>query len=547
LIVFLAIFLFAGVGVLFDHKIEHPFPWGYMASDAFQHQVRAESIKTMGNYKYEAPYIAGGYTDVVGFYPPLLYYNSILLSNAAKIEVFDGIYLLVFLSSALSALIFYLIIKRYNKYVAILSLPLTTLVFYKASFVGFTWGTWPAIFVQPFLLALLWACMRFETEKMWILLGLMSSAIMLIHPPEVIFGALYVLLFFIATAIENRKTAVSNLKKLAYASIIAIILTSYFLIIFRKTWAIVFPYKFEILKTYPGGTPFPVIQDFGLWLILIIIGIILTIILLIKKIQTAKTAPLFTEYAAATIGIFMIIVGFGNYYGFSYRAFQIRIFWPIFLSVFFGITLYFIIKKTLKHPIAFYITATLLLLITSSIIPIDKVPQTKIVPSPGIMNPYHWDSLQWMKKNLPENSKVLFFNNGLYKQDALLRNIQRNHVLTKDNQNTLLIKNETTEINKNIKITKVGDCCGALYPYRKNLFDFGYHYLESGGNENRTYLGNICEFNYFVVDQISGDPTLTDVNNVIKQTLLKNKNIEEIYNNQVVSILSNKKAGGNCV
>lgn len=546
LIAFLAIFLFTGVGNLFDHKIIHPYPWGYMASDAFQHQVRAESIKTMGNYKFEAPYIAGGYTDVVGFYPPLLYYNSILFSNASNLEIFDGIYLLIFLSAALSVLVFYLIIKNYNKYVAILSLPLTILIFYKAAFIGFTWGSWPAIFVQPFLIALFWTCMRFELDKMWISLGAIASAIMLIHPPEIIFGALYVLLFLISTMIANRKSTIQRVNKLACASIIAMILTLYFYMTFRKTWAIVFPYKFEVLKTYPGGTPFPMLQDFGIWLILLLIGVVISTILVIKKRKTEKE-QLTTKYAAIIIGLFMILIGYGNYYGFSYRAFQIRLFWPLYLSVFMGIALYFIIKKTIKHFISFYLTAIVLLIITSSILSVEGIPQTKVVFSPGIMNPYHWDSLQWMKKNLPQDARVLFVNNGLYKQDALLRNIQRDHVLVKDPTNLVIIGNETIAINRNVKITKVGDCCGTGYPYRKTFFDYGYHYWETGGHENRTYAGDICKYDYLVVDQVSADQNFAKLLGAVHDGLLQSKNINEVYNNKVVSILENKKPGGNCV
>ena len=53
LILFFAIFIFIGPGVLFDHKIQHDFPYAYGASDAFQHQIRAEAIKDAGHFRYE--------------------------------------------------------------------------------------------------------------------------------------------------------------------------------------------------------------------------------------------------------------------------------------------------------------------------------------------------------------------------------------------------------------------------------------------------------------------------------------------------------------
>ena len=64
LIIFFAILLYIGPGVLFDHKIKHDFPFAYGASDAFQHQIRAESIKDMGNFRYEASYLVKGVENI---------------------------------------------------------------------------------------------------------------------------------------------------------------------------------------------------------------------------------------------------------------------------------------------------------------------------------------------------------------------------------------------------------------------------------------------------------------------------------------------------
>lgn len=547
LILFATIFIWAGAGRLFDHRIEHPFPWGYMASDAFQHQTRAEAIKTTGNYIYEAPYIAGGYTDVLGFYPPMLYQNGIIFSNAASIENYDGLYILVFLLAATGALVFYIIIKNYNKYAAILSLPLMILVFYKTSYTGFTWGNWPSIAGQVFLIALFWATMRINIKKIWILLGVIASAIALTHTSEAIFGALYLLLFLIATIIEHRKILSKEMKNLVCAGAIAVAASGYYLIIFQKTWAISYPFKFEVVTTYARGVPIVMPTDFGAWMYVAIAGAILAAYIANKEIKEKKTTELFDTYAGVTIGIFATVVGFGNYYGFWNRAFQIRLFWPIYLSVFIGIILHYLIKKTIKHFSAYYITAIALMIITSGIITISSIPQVQTGPAQGMMNQYHWDSLQWLKKNAPQDARVLFFNGDIYSQDAMLRNIQRNHVLTKDNPNALRELNDTYSINREINMIKVGDCCGSWYPYRKGAFEFGYHYLEAGGDANRSATGDICEYNYIVIDEVSGNPDLANQNNAIRETLLKSKNIEEVYNNRVVSIMLNKKTGGDCV
>ena len=54
LLVFFAVIIYLGPGVLFDHSISHDFPFAYGASDAFQHQTRAEAIKDIGN-RFDAP------------------------------------------------------------------------------------------------------------------------------------------------------------------------------------------------------------------------------------------------------------------------------------------------------------------------------------------------------------------------------------------------------------------------------------------------------------------------------------------------------------
>src|SRR3989344_1820968 len=99
LTVFFAVFLLIGNGFLFDHKLKHDFQYAYLASDAFQHQIRAESIKDAGNYRNEASYIVMGIEGAVGYYPPIIYHLSVILSYLSGLEAYDTIYFIVFLSA----------------------------------------------------------------------------------------------------------------------------------------------------------------------------------------------------------------------------------------------------------------------------------------------------------------------------------------------------------------------------------------------------------------------------------------------------------------
>src|SRR3989344_3293404 len=123
LVIVVCLALFVSIGAVWDSKIAHDFPFGYSASDAFQHQIRAESIKDMGNYQKEAAYIAKGFDDVVGFYPPLIYHLAISLSAVSGLQTYDIIFFIVFAAAVLSIVMMYFIIRKFNKSVALLSLP----------------------------------------------------------------------------------------------------------------------------------------------------------------------------------------------------------------------------------------------------------------------------------------------------------------------------------------------------------------------------------------------------------------------------------------
>jgi len=123
LLIFFVIILFVGPGVLFDHKIKHDFPFAYGASDAFQHQIRAEAIKDAGNFRYEATYISKGLENVVGRYPPVIYHLAVIWSYAAGIEAYDSIYFIVVFFAVIAGFVMYFIIRNFNKTVALLSIP----------------------------------------------------------------------------------------------------------------------------------------------------------------------------------------------------------------------------------------------------------------------------------------------------------------------------------------------------------------------------------------------------------------------------------------
>src|SRR3989344_17800 len=156
--------LLAGPGMLFGGRISHEYPYDYLASDSFQHQVRAEAIKDYGSFKLEAPYISKGFEGVEGRYPPILYHLAVVFSYAAGIEVYDSIYFIVMFFAIAASFVMYLIIRDFDGKIALLSLPLSMLVFSMPAATGILWGHWPSVLSQSFLVLFFWSIMRLDVK-----------------------------------------------------------------------------------------------------------------------------------------------------------------------------------------------------------------------------------------------------------------------------------------------------------------------------------------------------------------------------------------------
>jgi hypothetical protein len=410
---FLIVFLLIGNGFLFDNKLKHDFPYAYLASDAFQHQVRAESIKDAGNYKNEASYIVMGIENVIGYYPPLLYNLSVILSYLSGLEVYDTIYLIVFLMAAAASLLMYFVIRNFNKNVAIISLPFSLLVFSNGLYSGFTWGHWPTIVSQIFLIGIFWYTSKMDLEKSWIFLGLFLGAAIMTHTSEALFALIYLLLFFILMA-ATKKLKFAVIKNLLFGGVLAFLITSYYLVIFKYVWLESQTYEFGIMSRWDNPTMY--LSGFGVLLVFMALGALMSLL-------SARNG-----FVPALASLVMLVIGLGNYFGFREKAFQLRFFWPVFLSFFIGFGIYSLLKiliKSWKQIYSVGIAVLLRVIIVSGLAP--SIPKYQKVQTNGLMDPYHWEALRWISTNTDKNAKVYFFYGDIYDQDALLRNSKRTH------------------------------------------------------------------------------------------------------------------------
>lgn len=530
LIFFFGLFLFLGNGFLFEHRLNHEYPYAYLASDAFQHQVRAQGIKDAGNYRNEASYIVMGIEGVVGYYPPLIYDLSVVLSHLSGLEVYDTIYFVVFMLAALSALVMYFAIRVVNKNVAIISLPISLLVFSGGIYTGFTWGHWPALASQSFLVCVLWCISRIDIEKSYVFLGIFIAATIMAHTSETIFAGIYIILFLIFSAIALRKINLNLIKTTLIGGLLALVLASYYLVIFKGVWSVRQPFEFVVSKTWDNPTMYLI--DFKLLLLFMIAGMIFSIA------SFRKTYPI------AIASFSMIVMGFGNYYGFKERAFQLRFSWPILLSFLVGFGMYRLLRLVIKNWKMAYSFIASILLIAAIVMPdVPFMPHYQIIKSGGIMDPWHWDMLKWIEQNTDKKSKVYFFYGDIFDQDALLRNAKRAHAQITPEDFVDAI--EKREVRRHYESDVPGDSGGGA-PYKKSFFSFGFM-LDEQKPEFSFGKKDICKYDYLVFDKVSRQAVLAQYNMLIASVLAQNNAMAKVFENPVSVILKNSNPGADCI
>lgn len=519
-----ALFLWSGLGGVWDHKIMHDFPYGYLATDSFQHQTRAQWIKDVGDYRYEAPYYSGGHQDIVGFYPPMLNHLSVILSHATGLEVYDAIYFLVFFFASLGIILMYLLLRYFNKALAIVAIPFVLFILaIKGSWVGFFWGHWPSTIGDSFLLSVCFAFSKINVKNSKYLLALTLVGSAFGHTSSTVLAFFFILIYYCINLLF-KKFDFNELKELLFGVIIFLILSSYFLFIFQGTWMHAQPYKFQIVTSFDAGGGFVQLIDFGVFYYFIIVGVLLSLFY-IKK----------SNNFVFLVGLVMLILGLTNYVGFGFRAFNLRFYWPIFLSVFMGLPIYYIIKRFKSILPSFVIGVFLSFILINFYV-------NKFEDSEGLMNANLWDMINWIKNNIEKNENLLYFYGDYYDQFAHIGNTNRLATRIEFEDYFASLRDQKV---KRYYMAWLFNEHGSGLPYKKSLLSFGYRDEEDKRTQGPLKI-DVCEFKYFVIDKVSRIKSAADFNNVLLVDFLKN-GFEKVYENPMTVILKNNDVGGDCV
>lgn len=522
-----SIFLaYIGMAVTMNYELKHSFPYGFSASDAFGEIAYTEGIIDSGNHKFLPYYIRAGFTDNVPFHMPIFNHIVALFSLASGLPAWDSLLIIGYLFSIVGALVMYLIIREFNRNIALISLPLSIFLYTGNFRIIYTWGSWDVVMATALLLSSVWALNRLELKFSYLLFAILAGGAALTHITEAFFLFAFTMVFLILKTIR-KGLDLSEIKKITLAVILALIFSFYYLIIFKVGYA---AGGVDTKIGYQAPEWFDVvISHFGLFRLVIFAGIIISLLLVLTK-----------NYSTALLlGLFMLIIGYTNITpSFAPRALQTRYLWPIYLSVFLGVLVYFTLKPLLKNwKTAYSIFISLILAVSIAYGYYQKSA------SSGIATEYHWRSLLWIRDNTPKDAKILFFYGDPYTQEAILWNQKRVSYRVSMDDFVNAIKERKIKREYNVEVAAADD---AGYLYRKSFFSFDYHIKDMNRSE---FFGanDICKFNYFVFDKVSRQQALANYNLLVADRLIKSGAVEPVFNNEVVLILKNKIPRGNCI
>jgi hypothetical protein len=523
LLCFFFVALYIGIGNVFDSSLQHGEPYGYMASDAIWHELYSEVIKESGAFRYYPDYMAAGFDNVVANNEPLLSHVAVEFSYATGLNLYDAEMLLVFIIAIVSAFVFFLIIRKIDSTLAILSIPLSLLLFQDKNLTVYTWGIWTYLISTMFLISLAWAFASLDLKKSYLLLGLFIAGTIVGYFSNFLYALVFIGAYF-ALSLFTKKIRLKELKETVKAGILAVIISSYFLYVFYFTLAKAHAELVEVISAADfTGYRVPLLVELGWVGIIMALGFIGYLIFVKKKLHPAYLLP-----------IIMFILSFANYIGFGKRAFTIRYFWPIYLSVFFGLV-FFLLLKAIKVPQK----AVLATFISFALIGFFGFHNYYNMTG-SIMDPYHWEAFNWIQKNIPQGDEMLYWYSYALDQTAVLIHGKRVPYFIKINRIAPYIEAGTIPQNISLKLVNEGV---AFLPYRKSVFSWGYYEKELP-SEFFAPVRSICSFDYVLIDKVQRDPTIQAYNLMVIDKLISYGN-QPVFNNPFSVIL--KLKGGDCL
>ena len=522
LVLFFLIFVLIGPSNILNHKIQHEHPYNILASDAAGEISYVEGLVQQGNYRYTSPAHCAGFDDCIGFLPFLFQHLSAIFSFTSGLETYNINILFTSIFLFLSCTITFLIIRRWNKQISYLSLPLMLFLFKPQFRIGLMWGWYDVIIASSFVLIGIYFLMDKDLENKWIVLSILIAASFITHIYEMFYLVTIYFTYFIIRTITNKKIEYITLTFFTKTGILTAILIFYYAVIFKLTYAS--PKLFGAVTKVEWYHA--LFSHFLILKYVIIAGLIISPFLF----KNRGRVPIL-------MGFFFLVFGLNPFHLSLIRAFQVRYLWPIYLAVFFGICVYFILKmiKLNKKIISFSIGLVLLVVISFAYYePLANV---------GLIDKDHWNAFEWIKESTDEDAKIVIMYGDMYNQDAITWNSFR--TVFRVLESSFIQNMEENKITKFFK-GRIPNPSDVGFAYWKSFLNVGRHKEE----EDESYFKgekNICIFDYLLFDKVSRQPVLAQYNLILANKLIESKNFGIAYQNDEVIILENINFNENCI
>ncbi|MBW2974425.1 hypothetical protein KY366_01790 [Candidatus Woesearchaeota archaeon] len=541
LIIFILVFCYFGLANMWGREISHDMPYSYLASDSFLHFSIAEYAMDNGRFKYAPPYDVGGHEGVLEMHPPFLAVTTIMISEISGMKTYDAIYLTAVILTLFGILAFYILNRGYNKDVALLSLPAALLIFSRLFNMMLFWGIWYFATGVALMIGTAYFIPRIKERYAFVFFGILYGALVIAHIPEAIYLVGFIAVYLILEMIKRKKLILDNAKYLLMGGILGSFLAMFYINVFRNTALAVEGFRGTPAGGY-FGFPNIFIIHLGIVGIIFLIGFVFH--LLAKK---RFSYPVL-------FGLFFFGVSYLTYFGFGKRAFVHRFFWHTYLGIFFGMAIFYLVKLVVKKWNPAY-TLVLFMVVLSTIVVAYKIDATTKT-GPGLMDPYNWQGLMWLRKNAGNDVPVFYFYTDALSQAAAL--YSSHHVsfkvgtnnLTKSIQSGRLyqrysfgLADSQSPLACELGFLKVG--------YYRNIYrpDSLEYECEEGNQRQVPAPHNfwLCDLEYVYFNKFSGNQALAAYSMEIANILLKAPWINKAYENELVLILHNEKPGEDCI
>lgn len=531
IVIFTIAFLWQGLGESSEHSFEHDHPFGHIHSDAYTRSIMADWISNYGSYKYAPPYMAEGYNDTIGVYLSGTEIMTAMFSSFSGFETYDAHPLFLHLLALFSVFVLYMIIRRYNKSLALLFLPFTLLFYYSAKidFQIFYQGNWPDFLSVMTMIFLFWSFQHHEKKGFWFLATIFMSCVIFNHASSGTLIIYFILLYIVF--IRDIKL----IKRLILPGILTMIVSAYFIFLVKfgiaesrfTDGSILKPLFFTFSEVSPHAVR---LSDYGFFKIPIYIGIAVSLYLLWKKRFDVLVV------LTLIIGAYSNNIGNARYNDLSNAL-------PLCAAFFISLLLYLLINnfKSIRYHIV-----TVVFLMAIIFVPFSYGVKYDVN---YLIDDYHWQSLKWIDESTEKDDTFFFFY-----ADPYFNYYNGAYLFSKRVGNNVEINDYGQKLNSN-KIYRYYNATRFSFQ-RQFLFPYwdGFLSIDFYGDEpkigDRFFIADICSYDYIVFDIVPSNieylKPLSIYNGYIREHLLTT-NFKEVFNNNVVSIIENERKNEECI